>query len=218
MGGWFKFATIKLLNRDITRLQASVLTEEKASMGPDVSVICIWKSLHPPNLSAKHLTLVMPPSHRSSVQNWRVIWGVYQHVHGSIIDFHWIHSGGSYSDHGARWAMLTNVYQEGTLQVIPSIYAVKKPLTRQVMIWMRSCDPSWKSPLHVQEASLALFSPNKSAFGGTLIRSRKRLPLTRPLAWRTRTRARPAHFSQLAMLNTMWRPFADGAKPHAQLH
>ena len=88
----------------------------------------------------------MPPSHRSSVQNWRVIGGVYQHVHGSIIDFQWFHSGCSYSDHGARWAMLTNVYQEGTLQVIPSIYAVKRTLTRQVMIWMRSCDPSWKIP------------------------------------------------------------------------
>lgn len=79
-------------------------------------------------------------------------------MHGSIIDFQWIHSGCSYSDHGARWAMFTNVYQEGTLQVIPSIYAVKKTLTRQVMIWMRSCDPSWKSLLHVQEASLFLFS------------------------------------------------------------
>lgn len=29
MGGWFKFATIKLLNRDITRLRASVLTVKR---------------------------------------------------------------------------------------------------------------------------------------------------------------------------------------------
>ena len=158
MGGWFKFATIKLLNRDITRLQASVFDRKESKYGTWCQRDMYLEIIHPPNLSAKHLTLVMPPSHRSSVQDWRVIWGVYQHVHGSIIDFQWIHSGCSYSDHGARWAMLTNVTQEGTLQVMPSIYAVKKTLTRQVMIWMRSCDPSWKSPLHVQEASLALLS------------------------------------------------------------